>query len=107
VNDKHKNYILLGMAAIWMLAAGCDEPKERIPVKSKAELSNQYSLTLMGTFNAGYDNALREVFILKDNQTGVEYLGVTDCAVIRLVNEKRAEAIKQIAESIADELGDE
>lgn len=62
-----------------------------------------------GSFSAGYNNAAREVFTLKDNETGATYIGITDCALIQLVKKQKEEAADALLDAvgdIADAMGD-
>jgi tellurite resistance protein len=93
-----------------LLLVGC-EPQtatEKVEVTPKvAPGTNQvekvelFTITSKGTFKAGYNNEVREILIVKDNRTGVEYLAITDCALIRRVKEKE-EAVSDALETAVD-----
>lgn len=84
-----------------LLLVGC-EPQpatEKVEVIPKvAPGTNQlekvelFTITSKGTFKAGYDNGVREILIVRDNKTGVEYLAITDCSLIRRVKAKEEAA---------------
>jgi hypothetical protein len=104
---KHMKYILMFMACLAMV--GCDEgpstdklvvtPKVA-PTTNQVETVERFVVHSQGTFKAGYDNAVREVFIIKDTHTGVEYLGITDCTLIKI--KQKEQAIQDAADSAAD-----
>lgn len=91
----------LTLLTIPFLLTGC-EPQpvtEKVEVTPKvAPSTNQvekvelFTITSKGTFKAGYDNGVREILIVKDNKTGVEYLAITDCSLIRRVKAKEETA---------------
>ena len=93
-----------------LLLVGC-EPQtatEKVEVTPKvAPGTNQiekvelFTITSKGTFKAGYDNEIREILLIKDNKTGVEYLAITDCALIRRVKAK-AEATSDAIDTALD-----
>jgi len=69
---------------------------------NQVEKVEHFTITSKGTFNAGYDKTVREIFILKDNVTGAEYLGITDCTLIKRINTKKSEAVEDAVESVFD-----
>lgn len=104
---KH-NYLLLALS---LVLVGCDPqpateklevtPKVAAPT-NQVERVEQFTVTSKGTFKAGYDNTVREIFILKDNHTGVEYIGVTDCTLIKRIQAKKEEAVSDAVDSALD-----
>ena len=113
-----KIYLLLLLPLVLLLlgASGCDEttemknvkyvPIQSIPTTNVVEkLKERFVVTSQGSFNAGYDNTLREVLLVKDTFTGEEYLAITDTSLIKLVNAKKeakAETVNSIVEGLAD-----
>lgn len=71
------------------------------PSTNQVETVERFVVRSQGTFNAGYDNGKREIFILKDTHTGVEYLGITDCTLIR-IKEKKDEAAAEAMDTALD-----
>jgi len=69
---------------------------------NQVEKVEHFTITSKGTFNAGYDKTVREIFILKDNVTGAEYLGITDCTLIRRVKTKKDDAADTAADAVSD-----
>jgi len=94
------------IAVVGMGNSGCDQvPTDKLVVTPKVQPSTnqvesveQFTVTSKGTFKAGYDDCTREIFILRNNFTGEEYLGVTDCTLIRRKKAKD-EAISDAMES--------
>jgi len=100
----------LSLIAINVLLVGCDvQPKTEIveltptvaPATNQVEKVVPFTITSKGTFKAGYNSEVREILIVKDNKTGIEYLAITDCALIRRVKAKE-EAISDTIDSAAD-----
>ena len=71
------------------------------PGTNQVEKVELFTITSKGTFKAGYNSEVREILIVKDNKTGIEYLAITDCALIRRVKEKE-EAISDSLETAVD-----
>ena len=104
---KH-NYLLLALS---LVLCGC-EPQTQTeklevtpkvaPPTNQVERVEQFTVTSKGKFQAGYDNTVREIFILKDNKTGVEYLGITDCTLIKRIQAKKEEAVSDAIDAAAD-----
>lgn len=99
---------LLPLFAAFLLV-GCEEqaPTEKVeltpkvaPGTNQVEKVELFTITSKGTFKAGYNNEVREILIVKDNRTGVEYLAITDCALIRRVKEKQEEAAEAVTDAI-------
>ena len=97
------------IALVGMGNSGCDRvetdklvvtPKVQ-PSTNQVETVEQFTVTSKGTFKAGYDDCTREIFILRDNFTGEEYLGVTDCTLIRRKKAKD-EAMSDAIETAVD-----
>lgn len=97
------------IAVVGMGNSGCDKvPTDKLVVTPKVQPSTnqvetveQFTVTSKGTFKAGYDDCTREIFILRDNFTGEEYLGVTDCTLIRRKKAKD-EAMSDAIETAVD-----
>lgn len=107
-----RNKFLLA-ASISLLLVGCDvQPKTEVveltppvaPSTNQVEKIIPFTITSKGTFKAGYNSEVREILIVKDNKTGIEYLAITDCALIRRIKEKE-EAVSDAIESAADVFG--
>lgn len=65
-------------------------PQKAIRVQVSGDekwVPERFSATSYGRFNGGgmYDSRPREIFIIKDNETGVEYLAITGCGTSQLV----------------------
>jgi hypothetical protein len=113
---KNKTWlVLLGCIAMIGMGEDCEPPKtDKLAITPKVEQPtnkvNQveklelFTITSKGTFKAGYDNAPREIFIIRNNLTGEEYLGITDCTLIKQVNKKRDDARNQAIDTIGDVL---
>ena len=71
------------------------------PSTNQLERAIEFTITSKGTFKAGYDNETREILLIKDNKTGVEYIAITDCSLIRRVKAK-AEAASDAVDSALD-----
>jgi hypothetical protein len=80
-----------------MLAlTGCDEQKKPAPpqlektVASSPEqaTSSRFLVESHGTFHAGYDDNRREILIITDTETGVQYLSITGCGTTEMRSEK-------------------
>jgi len=105
--------LIVCIAFVGMGNQGCDpQPTEKIAVTPKVapstnqvETVEQFTITSKGTFRAGYDNEVREIFILKDNFTGDEYLGITDCTLIKRIKKEKAEATAELIDAAADLAG--
>ena len=104
-------WLLLSIVSLGLV--GCEQPPptDKIPIEPKVAASTnqvekveRFTITSKGTFKAGYDSAVREIFILKDNDTGDEYLGITDCTVIR-IKKKKDEAADAAVDAVSDALG--
>lgn len=104
---KH-NYLFIGLA---LVLCGCDEPRKTDKLEvtpavaaptNQVEKVEQFVVTSKGTFKAGYDNTVREIFILKDTRTGVEYIGVTDCTLIKRIQAKKEEAVDSAVDTALD-----
>jgi hypothetical protein len=98
---------------VCLALVGCEEqPKtDKIAIEPKvAPSTNQvekverFTITSKGTFRAGYDSAAREIFILRDNDSGDEYLGITDCTVIK-IKKKKDEAADAAIDTALDVIG--
>jgi hypothetical protein len=100
-----------------ILVVGCEEEKSRnVKYVSEQKVTNvvetlkeRWEVHSQGTFTAGYDNSKREILLIKDTQKGITYLAVTDCSLIKLVDEKkeeRVEAISDVISEISDAIGD-
>lgn len=50
--------------------------------------SDRFRVTSHGSFKAGYDNNVREIIVIEDTTTGVQYLAVTGCGTTELVRVK-------------------
>lgn len=60
-----------------------------VPVANRAisaENSNskRFVAEFYGEFNGGYQNNIRQIFVIKDNNTSAEYLAITGCGVTEL-----------------------
>ncbi len=106
---KH-NYLVLALA---LGLCGCEPqtqtenltvtPKVAAPT-NQVERVELFTVMSKGTFKAGYDDTVREIFILRDNKTGVEYLGITDCTLIKRIQTKKAEAAEEAMDAALDVL---
>jgi hypothetical protein len=113
--NKSNKFLLLSLLSTVLLIIGCDQTPTTGNVVS---ITNQvtkaeYTVISKGTFKAGYNNEVREILIIKDNNTGVEYLTITDCSMVRKVkatkeksNEDLADTLSDVAESLADAFSD-
>lgn len=75
---------------------GLVPPSNVIPITPKIapstnhlEKSERFVIKSHGTFNAGYEGAEREIFIMEDTVTGDEYIGITDCTLIKNVKNRK------------------
>ena len=58
-------------------------------VEPKAEAGKKrFSAEFYGEFTGGFQDNKRSIFIVKDSQTGVEYLAITGCGVSELRTEQ-------------------
>ena len=73
------------------------------PSTNQVESVQRFVVTSQGTFNAGYNSSAREIFILKDMKTGKQYLGITDCTLIK-IHEAQEEAAEAAMDAAADML---
>jgi hypothetical protein len=88
---------------------GCEAPpaSSELAVTPRVATTNEvakprFVVTSQGKFQAGYENSVREIFIITDTKTGEEYLGVTDASIIRRRVEEKAEAAAEAAEALVD-----
>ena len=64
-----------------------------VPVANKAEpkaeaAKKRFTAEFHGEFSGGWGNHVRAVYVVKDNQTGVEYLAITGCGTTELKTEQ-------------------
>jgi hypothetical protein len=87
--------VALIMAGLF-LACGCGgppAPAEAAPLPKAAPVHidarpgtapDRFTVESHGGFNAGYDHNTREIMIVTDTQTGIQYLAVTGCGTTEL-----------------------
>ncbi|GMV82116.1 MAG: hypothetical protein AMXMBFR7_33000 [Planctomycetota bacterium] len=51
--------------------------------------SLRFQATFHGYFRGGYGNHERAIYVIKDTETGVEYLSITGCGTTELWTERR------------------
>lgn len=71
------------------LKAQIEAEARAVPVANKAAPTpetqpKRFSAEFHGEFFGGFQNHVRQIFILTDNQTGYKYLAVTGCGVSEL-----------------------
>jgi len=101
-----KRFLYLFLASPLLLTS-CDisETSVSSSVKYTPAPTNsitRFEIQSQGTFNAGYNNSSREVLLIKDTKTGVEYLGITDVSLIKLIQSERKEATLDVLETAID-----
>lgn len=93
--------LLFAGTFVWMGADGCAPsntdkleitPKTRLS-PTQVEKTERFTIKSYGTFKAGYANSDREIFVMKDNKTGAEFIGITDCTLIKQIETKQNDAI--------------
>jgi hypothetical protein len=88
--------VVLIMAGLF-LACGCGgpppAPAEAAPLPKAAPIHidarpgtapDRFTVESRGGFHAGYDENVREIMIVTDTQTGIQYLAVTGCGTTEL-----------------------
>lgn len=110
---KEKDVTFVAMVIVMfclVLMVGCNEVPQTdklyvtpkvAPSTNQVETVERFVVTSQGTFNAGYNDSKREIFILKDVKTGKEYLGITDCTLIK-IHEAKEEAAEEAADVALD-----
>jgi hypothetical protein len=109
MNKKMKWFVLLACVAGLGIGAenGCDNP----PPDKKVAVDNvpaqqvegaRFDVEQHGTFRAGHENAVRQIIIVTDKETGQKYLGITDCSLVRLQAQKNAETVNTILDTVSD-----
>jgi hypothetical protein len=97
MGNKMKNTIYLLILSF--LAIGCQVPENpnKIEVKNQTvtaeKVNKRFSAEFHGEFSGGYNNNIRSIFIIKDNQTKKEYLAITGCGTTEL-NDKYDDNLK-------------
>lgn len=96
---------LLVPCLLFLLSPGCSnqEPTAESRPVPKAKvvdvegrpgfLPDRFSVTSYGSFRAGgdsYSDHQREILVVKDNETGVEYLTITGCGTSELVKKGKS-----------------
>lgn len=66
---------------------GCDEKIEVKHIGTTEDTSQRFEVYSYGEFNAGYGNNKREILVVKDTKTDVEYLAITGCGTTELITE--------------------
>ena len=105
----------LALLSLGMLCSlpGCDEPRhgDNVPLHppvrpptNQVEVVQRITIKSLGKFKAGYDDADREILLFTDTKTGVEFIAVTDCSLIRVLK-KKEEAKKEAVDVATDLLG--
>jgi hypothetical protein len=77
---------VLALAALAVLP-GCDDGRLRpdVDVVSVPEgLDARFTVRRAGAFRAGYDSHKREMLVIRDEATGIEYLAITGCGATEL-----------------------
>jgi hypothetical protein len=78
-----------------LFLCGCEEEKiiEKKNAISVEKAPERFEVTSYGSFQAGYDNNKREILILKDKNSGKEYLAITGCGVSELHQESNGKTV--------------
>lgn len=116
--DKHmktKSWLILlvCIALTGMANTGCEEEcnVHRVSVSHPTNQVNRFVITSIGYAHVGpvSDKRSEELFIITDTVTKQETLGMTGCSLVHIKKsrEETADAIGDIAESIADIAFDE
>ena len=66
---------------------------KQVPIIPQAEQVKQFSAEFKGEFSGGFQNHVRQIFVLTDGQTGRKYLTITGCGVTELYRETREEKV--------------
>lgn len=91
--------IVLAILALAMLVPGCGDPVPQKPEPPDLEKkvaaaerperqSTRFSVESHGVFKAGYDDNKREILVVTDAETGIQYLSITGCGTTELRSEK-------------------
>ena len=90
-----------------LMVVGCDQTppsaetplRKPVPVKlSDAPTFGRFAVESHGKFNAGFDNNMREILVLRDTETSNEYLGITGVGVTELRVKKDSDGHKTTKE---------
>lgn len=81
------------LAGVLIMALfGCEEnpqPKEIAVKRAEAEDAPvRFEIKSAGKFHAGYNGNVREILIIKDKETGKEYLGITGVGITEFHTER-------------------
>ncbi len=88
--------ILILMFMVFLFGCSGGEGKRNSSVEKKPDKAKplsvendtqRFTVTSFGKFNAGYDNHVREMLVIKDNKTGKSYFTVTGCGVTEIFEE--------------------
>jgi len=81
--EKRMKRVLLTIAVgVACMAGDCDSDSPVVTESKPAEkVSSRFDITRCGEFSAGFESHTREILILKDKDTGRQYLVVTGCGV--------------------------
>lgn len=90
------DYIVLaviGGVILTGLVSSCDVPSggdvsNEVPIINSDQ---RFTVTKHGTFNAGFDNNVREIIIITDTTTKRTYLGITGVGVSEMRSEQSDE----------------
>ena len=100
--------LLVCIGLVGMANTGCEEESNahRVSVAHSTNQVQRFVITSVGYAYVGpvSDKRSEELFIIRDTVTKQEILGMTGCSLvhIRKSSEDTAEAISDIADSIAD-----
>jgi hypothetical protein len=107
--------VIIGALVVMLLRGGGCVPEkiEKLdPVATPVQVVDanrtdvtRFKIEHMGSFNAGYQERVRDLMVVTDTKTGAEYLAITDCSIIRLKDEEdeeSARAARRTAEALSD-----
>lgn len=66
----------------------------------------RFEVHSQGKFKAGYANSEREILLIKDTKTGIQYLGITDVSLIKIKHEEYEEATEELLDIATQTAGE-
>ncbi len=100
-----KRFLYLFLTSLLLLTS-CDTRVSTTPAvtykPAPTNIITRFEIQSQGIFKAGYANSERELFLIKDTKTGVEYLGITDASLIKLKQVERTDAALDVLETAID-----
>src|SRR5262245_39653768 len=91
----------ISMMVLFLTLPGCDaggKDKVRLDVQRPAQKAGRFKIESHGIFRAGYQNNEREIMVITDSETGVQYLAVTGCGTTQIINQQSGKTSTKVEE---------